>query len=130
MVEIASRDILQQPEGTRRWKEFIHVSKYDAEIAEVNFEEEDTSLPPPLFLPISFNNRTGPFEANKGVRDSKKHSYDNRVQNSESHKKDVYGEGLDKYRSKLAKRARVSSGKFLNELSLLAMKLILQGRFA
>ena len=40
-----------------------------------------------LFLPISFNNRTGPFEANKGVRDSKKHSYDNRVQNSESHKR-------------------------------------------
>ena len=24
------------------------MSKYDAEIAEVNFEEEDTSLPPPL----------------------------------------------------------------------------------
>lgn len=129
MVEIASRDILQQPEGTRRWKEFIHVSKYDAEIAEVNFEEEDTSLPPPLFLPISFNNRTGPFEANKGVRDSKKHSYDNRVQNSESHKKDVYGEGLDKYRSKLAKRARVSSGKFLNELSLLAMETNPTGSF-
>ncbi|KAL6451092.1 SPO14 Phospholipase D1 [Candida maltosa Xu316] len=122
MVEVASRDILQQHSGTRRWKRFIHISKLDAEIADVNFEEEESEYPPPLFLPISFNNRTGPSEANKGIRDSKKHSYDNRVQNNEAHKLDVYGDGLDKYRTKLAKRARVSSAKFLSELSLLAME--------
>ncbi|RCK63977.1 Phospholipase D1 [Candida viswanathii] len=122
MVEIASRDILNQPSGTRRWKNFIHVSKLDAEIADVNFEEEESQFPPPLFLPVSFNNRTGPFEANKGIRDSKKHSYDNRVQNNEAHKKDVYGDGPDKYRSKLAQRARLSSAKFLKDLSLIDME--------
>lgn len=122
MVEIASRDILNQPAGTRRWRNFIHVSKFDAEIADVNFEEEESQFPPPLFLPISMNNRTGPFEANKGIRDSKKHSYDNRVQNNKAHKKDVYGDGQDKYRSKLAQRARMSSARFLKDLSLIAME--------
>lgn len=122
MVEIASRDILNQPSGTRRWKNFIHVSKFDAEIADVNFEEEESEFPPPLFLPVSMNNRTGPHEANKGIRDSKKHSYDNRVQNNDLHKKDVYGEGQDKYRSKLAQRARMSSAKFLKDLSLIDME--------
>ncbi|EAZ63080.2 phospholipase D [Scheffersomyces stipitis CBS 6054] len=120
MVEIASRDILDQPEGTFRWKNFQKSKKVDGEpdVIAQNLscqEDNDTEKPSPLALPISFNNRTGPHEANKGIRDKKKHSYDTRVQNNEFHKQDVYGDGLDKYRSKLAKRARLNSSRFLKE---------------
>lgn len=120
MVEIASRDILDQPEGTFRWKNFQKLKKVDGEpdVIAQNLscqEDNDTEKPSPLALPISFNNRTGPHEANKGIRDKKKHSYDTRVQNNEFHKQDVYGDGLDKYRSKLAKRARLNSSRFLKE---------------
>ncbi|CAK9436905.1 uncharacterized protein LODBEIA_P14270 [Lodderomyces beijingensis] len=122
MVEIASRDVLNQREGTERWKRYCELSQLDEEIGNFDYVEEQSDLPPPLFLPISFNNRTGPYEANKGVRDKKKHSYDNRVQNSVEHKRDVYGNGIDKYRSTLAAQARVTSGEFLKSLSLEVME--------
>ncbi|CAI5756948.1 unnamed protein product [Candida verbasci] len=123
MVEIATRDVLKQPNGSSRWKNFKdNISKFDLEISKINFEEENKNLPEPLFLPVSFNNRTGPFEANKGIRDKKKHSYDSRVQNSEVHKRDVKGDGIDKFKSPLAKEARISSAKFLKELSLKTME--------
>lgn len=124
MVEIASRDILGVDGGTSKWKHFQahHKRGDDAHMPQhVDEEEEDIKLPPPLDL-TSFNHRTGTHEANKGIRDKKKHSYDARVQNSESKKKDVYGDGLDKYRSKLAKRARLSSARFLKELAHRAME--------
>ncbi|EGW32412.1 uncharacterized protein SPAPADRAFT_67029 [Spathaspora passalidarum NRRL Y-27907] len=123
MVEIASRDILNEPEGTRRWRNYSIASESSLKTTKVEFEEEDEfDLPPPMFLPISLNNRTGPHEANKGIRDKKKHSYDNRVQNNAGHKQDVFGTGLDKYKSKLAKRARLNSGRFLKDLSVKFIK--------
>ncbi|KAG7663028.1 SPO14 [[Candida] subhashii] len=122
MVEIASRDILGEHDGTGRWFHFMDMIGSEYKKLSVPFEEEeDDDLPPPLFLPVSLNNRTGTHEANRGIRDRKKHSYDNRVQNSAAHKKDVYGEGLDKYRSKLAKNSRLNSAKFLRELAMTSM---------
>lgn len=68
-------------------------------------------------MPISFNNRTGTYEANKGIRDKKKHSYDARVQQSNEHFQDVQGYGSDLYKSKEARRSRLNSAKFLKELA-------------
>ncbi|KAG7196064.1 Phospholipase D1 [Scheffersomyces spartinae] len=124
MVEIASRDILGERDGTSRFNKFnssrnVDVSNlryFDEDLPE---EEDDVK---PLPLPVSFNNRTGAHEANKGIRDKKKLSYDQRVQHNDSHTKDVYGEGIDKYRSKLAKKARLNSSKFLKELANKQMK--------
>jgi phospholipase D1/2 len=123
MVEIASRDILGDYEGTDRWHKFQthHCLSDTVNIPEVDDNEhEDIKVPPPVGL-TSFNFRTGPQEANKGIRDKKKHSYDARVQHNESKKKDVFGDGKDKYRSKLAKRARLNSARFLKELASRAM---------
>lgn len=124
MVEIASRDILGERDGTNRFKKFntfrnidnSSLRYYDEDIPD---EEDDVE---PLPLPVSFNNRTGAHEANKGIRDKKKLSYDQRVQHNENHAKDVYGDGIDKYRSKLAKKARLNSSKFLKELANKQMK--------
>ncbi|CCG23217.1 Pld1 phospholipase D1 [Candida orthopsilosis Co 90-125] len=122
MVEIASRDVLNEKEGTRRWKDHINISNLEETVAEVNYEEEVADAPKPLDLPTMFNYRTGPKEANMGVRDKKKKSYDNRVQHSDQHKEDVRGYGLDKYQSEFAKSARLSSSKFLQEKSLQVME--------
>ncbi|CUM52126.1 uncharacterized protein AC631_03520 [Debaryomyces fabryi] len=127
MVEIASRDILDEPNGTYRWKNYQRLNQVDEAIDQVPLddvdeEEKGQNIPSPLSLPISFSNRTGTHEANKGIRDSKKHSYDARVQHNENHKKDVFGEGPDKYKSKLAKRARLNSARFLKELASKAME--------
>lgn len=122
MVEIASRDVLNEKEGTRRWKDHINLSKLDETVAEVDYAEEIEDAPKPLDLPTMFNYRTGPKEANIGVRDKKKKSYDNRVQHNEQHKADVRGYGIDKYQSEFAKSARLSSSKFLKEKSLEVME--------
>lgn len=120
MVELASRDVLKETEGTSRWRNYQKMTnKKDSagiplfdEIAE---EKEDNV--PPMTLPISFSNRTGTNEANRGIRDRKKHSYDARVQHNELHRQDVFGEGIDKYKTKLAKRVRLNSNRFLKELA-------------
>lgn len=122
MVELASRDILGETEGSFRWKTFQKLMNSDLKpsltpIEDINDLEAQDNNPPPLPLPISFNNRTGTHEANRGIRDKKKQSYDARVQHSETHKRDVFGLGLDKYKTKLAKRARLNSGRFLRELA-------------
>lgn len=121
MVEIASRDILDCKDGTFRWKSFQESTGRKNIAPELNIEDETIhgmrKTPPPLKLPISFNNRTGTHEANRGIRDKKKHSYDARVQRNEEHKKDVYGDGLDKYKTKLARRARLNNTRFLKELA-------------
>lgn len=127
MVELASRDILDEPEGTFRWKNFQQDKNLDSLNVKVPFdedlkEEHELNKPIPLSFTISFNNRTGIHEANKGIRDRKKHSYDARVQQSDNHKQDVFGEGLDKYKTKLAKRARLNSGRFLKDLAHKSMK--------
>lgn len=127
MVELASRDILNAPEGTQRWNNFQQVKNSDADakgapLDDIDEEERKNNQPAPLSLPLSFNNRTGPYEANKGIRDKKKHSYDARVQHSDTHKQDVGGEGLDKYHSKLARRARLNSGRFLKDLAFKSMQ--------
>lgn len=122
MVELASRDILMENQGTFRWKHFqdtikSNVPLYETPLEDINELETQNDLPAPIPLPISFNNRTGTHEANRGIRDRKKHSYDARVQHSEPHKRDVYGHGLDKYKSKLAKRTRLNNSKFLKSLA-------------
>lgn len=122
MVELASRDILGQKEGTFRWKNFQSSQETQPRPQQVSLDQEDESerehnIPKPLSLPVSFNNRTGTKEANRGIRDKKKHSYDARVQHSDQHKRDVYGEGPDKYKSRLAKRARFDSSRFLKDLA-------------
>lgn len=127
MVEIASRDILNEPKGTYRWQNFQKAYKLDESVDEVPLddvdnEQKEQNIPAPLSLPVSFSNRTGTNEANKGIRDNKKHSYDARVQHNETHKKDVFGEGPDKYKTKLAKRARLNSTRFLRELASKAME--------
>lgn len=162
VVELASRDILGQKEGTFRWKNFAggegengekpKEPENEAENSdngpEVNgkgpkdatgaehppasnthtnvggeFKRRlahpptDDDLPAPLAVPVSFNNRTGTKEANRGIRDKKKHSYDARVQHSDQHKRDVFGKGPDKYKTRLARRARLDSTRFLKELA-------------
>lgn len=117
VVELASREILNQPEGTARWK--AHCKKFGlrskpAPVPEdIKYEEG----PKPALLPLSFNNRTGPHEANRGIRDKKKHSYDARVQHSDDHKRDVYGVGVDKYRTRLGQKARLDSARFIRDLA-------------
>ncbi|KAL6674453.1 Phospholipase D1 [Candidozyma auris] len=117
VIELASREILNQPEGTSRWKahcqRFGLAKKATPIPDDIKFEEG----PKPVLLPLSFNNRTGPHEANIGIRDKKKHSYDARVQHSEDHKKDVYGVGLDKYRTKSGQKARLDSARFIRDLA-------------
>lgn len=123
MVELASRDILNEPEGTQRWINFNSENEpKKVPLDDIDEEERKSNQPAPLSLPLSFNNRTGPYEANRGIRDKKKHSYDARVQHSDAHKKDVGGEGIDKYHSKLAKRARLNSGRFLKDLAYKSMQ--------
>lgn len=122
MVELASRDVLDCPDGTFRWKHFQtsinSSSKVDhTPLADIDELEASDNAPTPVSLPISFNNRTGSHEANKGIRDKKKHSYDARVQHSKSHQEDLLGVGMDKYKSKLAKRARLNSNWFLKNLA-------------
>ena len=58
MVEIASRDVLNEKEGTRRWKDHINLSKLDETVAEVDYAEEIEDAPKPLDLPTMFNYRT------------------------------------------------------------------------
>lgn len=120
-VELALRDILQLPDGTPRWHNYQeHHRRHDPATMPDNLDEEMfgyDEMPTPIPLTVSFNNRTGSHEANKGIRDKKKHLYDLRVQNNPDKKKDVLGEGPDKYRLKLAKRARLFAGKLLREIA-------------
>lgn len=116
-VELASRFVLQEFEGTSRWKRYCKANGLESKVFDIpdDFKYED--VPEPAALPLSFNNRTGPHEANVGIREKKKHSYDTRVQLSDNHKRDVYGKGVDKYRTKLAHIARQDSKKFLRKLA-------------
>lgn len=122
MVEIASRDILGVEGGTPKWQSFQAYYKRNDSAHMPKHEEEDEEQNISSLLKLtSFNYRTGAHEANKGIRDKKKHSYDPRVQHSDSKKKDVYGDGFDKYKTKLAERARLNSVKFLADLARVAM---------
>lgn len=121
-VEFASRLVLQESKGTNRWKSFCQSKNIKTELFEVPRDIRFEEAPAPISLPLSFNNRTGPHEANVGIRDSKKHSFDPRVQSNIDHKRDVFGEGTDKYRSELSKKARLDSAKFLRKLSKEAME--------
>lgn len=117
-VELAARVVLNQPEGTDRWRHHCKLNDIPPEVFTAP-EDLRSQIPAPesKATPLSFNNRTGPHEANKGIREKKKHSYDTRVQQSNEHKTDVYGEGVDKYRSNLGRKARLDSSRFLKELA-------------
>ncbi|SGZ49776.1 CIC11C00000004728 [Sungouiella intermedia] len=123
-VEMASRDILNQPHGTDRWKRHCKQNGLSGDIFKVPKDIRKLTAPVPDLkpTPLSFNNRTGPHEANKGIREKKKHSFDPRVQQSNDHKNDVYGEGVDKFRSNLGRKARLDSARFLKELSHKVMR--------
>lgn len=116
-VELAARYVLQQEGGTPCWKAFWKSQGVEPEIHKVPIDTHPEGTAEPMALPISFNNRTGPREANAGIRERKKHSFDPRVQQSVDHKRDVFGEGLDKYRSKQARLARLDNAKFLRRLA-------------
>lgn len=116
-VEMASRFVLNQEEGTNRWKHFCQVHKLNRKVHRIPADVLEENGPEPKSLPLSFNNRTGPHEANKGIRDKKKHSYDARVQQNTDHKRDVYGIGNDKYRTNIGVKGRLDSAKFLRHLS-------------
>ncbi|GEQ71267.1 hypothetical protein JCM33374_g4948 [Metschnikowia sp. JCM 33374] len=121
-VEFASRLVLKESKGTSRWRSFCQVNGISSEIFEVPRDIRFEEAPTPMSLPLSFNNRTGPHEANVGIRDSKKHSFDPRVQTNIDHQRDVFGEGTDKYRKNSSKRARLDSAKFLRKLAKEAME--------
>lgn len=121
-VELASRLVLDEPDGTPRWHHFTDIHDLEKHIFEVPRQDSDKDDWEALALPLSFNNRTGPHEANKGLRDKKKHSYDTRVQLNQDHKLDVYGEGVDKYRTKVGQKARLDSRMFLKDLTKASMK--------
>lgn len=116
-LELASRDVLNQPDGTDRWKHHCKTTGSTRDVHKVPDDIRVNDAPEAKPLPLSFNNRTGPHEANKGIREKKKHSYDTRVQQSNEHKSDVYGDGLDKYRSNFSRKARLDSSRFLKELA-------------
>lgn len=121
-VELAARYVLQEPNGTNSWKDFCRSENLPRDVFALPVDLSDSESPTedhhePMALPISFNNRTGPREANSGIREKKKHSFDPRVQQSIDHKRDVYGEGMDKYRSKQAKLARLDNARYLKKLA-------------
>lgn len=118
-IEYATREVLGQPSGSDRWKYHCDTHGLSTEVITVpdDIRSKDDPTPEAKALPLSFNNRTGPHEANRGIREKKKHSYDTRVQQSVEHKTDVFGEGVDKYRTNLGRKARLDSNRFLKELS-------------
>lgn len=117
VVELASREILNLPQGTQRWRSHCIRNNLSQKIFPVPEDIKYEEGPKPAVLPPSFNNRTGPHEANKGIRDKKKHSYDARVQHNDDKKKDVYGIGVDKYRTRLGQKARLDSARFIRDLA-------------
>ncbi|WPK22898.1 hypothetical protein PUMCH_000119 [Australozyma saopauloensis] len=116
-VELAARYVLQESDGTPLWRKYQESCGFKPEIHKVPFDATPDDTAEPMALPISFNNRTGPREANVGIRERKKHSFDPRVQQNINHKRDVYGEGIDKYRSKQARLARLDNAKYLKRLA-------------
>lgn len=131
MVELASREVLGEKNGTLRWKQHRRSADRKDEVLAVPWDSDDVSLHSLekeeeeysiMPLPTTFNNRTGTLEANKGIRDRKKHSYDPRVQQNLDHEKDVRGEGTDKYKTKLARKARLTCSKFVRGLAHQAME--------
>lgn len=121
-VELATRYVLQEPSGTDHWKSYCKNSGISACVVEVPVDSTPPDLSShdsnqPMALPISFNNRTGPREANTGIREKKKYSFDPRVQQNTNHKRDVFGAGIDKYRSNQAKMARLDNARYLRKLA-------------
>jgi phospholipase D1/2 len=112
MVELASRDVLNMPSGTEKWKKFWEkndtspISSHDGvdpKSDEISRQDEKEDLPTllqdkahkPLSLRFhSFNNRAR--EENMGIRDNKNFSSDSRITNNQHHKNDVEGNGQDK----------------------------------
>ncbi|CCH45548.1 hypothetical protein BN7_5130 [Wickerhamomyces ciferrii] len=128
MVELASRDVLNLPNGTQKWQTFKKragkptVPKVDEEFFK-NIDKddgEDKGLPPhlkekahepaPLFY-HSFNNRAR--EENTGIRDKKQFSTDSRVSNTSKHKNDIDGKGQDRMESKEYQVYKLNAAKTL-----------------
>lgn len=117
-VELATRFVLQEDDGTLRWRHFCEKLNIKKQVFKIPQNTKFSEEPEPKALPVSFNNRTGPHEANMGIREKKKkHSFDPRVQNSTDHKRDVYGKSTDQYRCPSAQKARLDNVKFLRKLS-------------
>ncbi|CEP20616.1 unnamed protein product [Cyberlindnera jadinii] len=127
MVELASRDVLNMPSGTDKWKKFwanstTQIPTLDKRFEEINKEDDKKNIPEflvskshdPVYLSYhSFNNRAR--EQNVGIRDKKPFSSDSRVTNNEEHKLDVEGEGVDKMKSKAFKNYKLNAAKTLKK---------------
>lgn len=128
MVELASRDVLNLPNGTKKWQTFKKQAfgdanaapKYDENYKDIDQQDNGQNLPPhlkekdhkpaPLFY-HSFNNRAR--EENTGIRDKKQFSTDSRVSNTTKHKDDIEGKGQDRMESKEYKAYKLSAAKTL-----------------
>lgn len=127
MVELASRDVLNLPNGTKKWKTFkkqfngsATMSKLDEDYQSIDKDDGKDNVPPhlkekshapaPLFY-HSFNNRAR--EENSGIRDKKQFSTDSRVSNTSKHKDDIEGKGQDRMESKEYKAYKLSAARTL-----------------
>lgn len=127
MVELASRDVLNLPNGTQKWQNFkqqvfgeAQLPKVDENYKDIDQQDSKQNLPPhlrekdhepaPLFY-HSFNNRAR--EENTGIRDKKQFSTDSRVSNTSKHKDDIDGKGQDRMESKEYKVYKLSAAKTL-----------------
>jgi phospholipase D1/2 len=129
MVELASRDVLNQPDGTNKWKNFktakesdASVDPHDVQFQKINQSDKKQNLPPHLqekshepasLYYRSFNNRAR--EENVGIRDKKQLSNDSRLVNNAAHKRDVEGNGEDRMASKDFKDFKVDASKTLRK---------------
>ncbi|ODV64295.1 phospholipase D ASCRUDRAFT_73949 [Ascoidea rubescens DSM 1968] len=91
MVELAARDVLNQPNGTRRWKKRQRQKQKEKEKEEM--PNENIRLPRTKLntrsdterIYKSFNN----YDENEGIREYKQFSSDPRITHNKSHRDDV-----------------------------------------
>lgn len=128
MVELASRDVLNMPEGTKRWKNFQNsagatAQGNDEKYNQINKEDAKENLPqhlqekshePVPLLFHSFNNRAR--EENAGIRDKKQYSSDARITNNQQqHRDDVEGRGADHMDSTSYQKQKIDAAKTLKK---------------
>ncbi|KAH3678225.1 hypothetical protein WICMUC_001654 [Wickerhamomyces mucosus] len=132
MVELASRDVLNLPNGTDKWKKFQKQTESlnNSEIINTKNQKNTNKktstsykTPPNLqeksplsFQPLyfhSFNNRAR--EENIGIRENKQLSSDSRITHNLEHKNDVDGNGIDRMDSKESRDYKINAAKTLRK---------------
>lgn len=107
MVELASREVLNMNDGTKKWKLF---RKTQISNADRNGVERDGSLYK------SFNHRA--YVENIGIREKKQFSSDPRIKNNEVHREDVAGEGYDNLKSEAYNKWKTNSRRILKRWAM------------